>query len=45
MRTAFLVLAIGGFAGLGVLDLLQGNLRLGIAACILAVANGLLLTS
>lgn len=44
MRTALLVLALAGFVGLGVVDLLAGELRAGVAALLLAVANALLLT-
>jgi len=39
MRTALLVLALTGFVGLGVLDLLAGDLKHGGAALLLAVAN------
>lgn len=43
MRAVLLTMAITGFAGLGVLDLLTGSGRVGIAALFLAVANFLLL--
>jgi hypothetical protein len=39
-----LAMALGGFAGLGVLDIVAGNPRIGIASLLLAVANALLLT-
>lgn len=44
MRGFCLVAAIGGFAGLAGLDLLNGNVKVGVASLCLAVANGLLLT-
>lgn len=44
MRLIFLTLALGGFAGLGVLDVVGGNARVGIASLLLALANSLLLT-
>lgn len=43
MRTALLLCAIVGFAGLGVLDLLDGNPATGVASLMLAAANWLLL--
>lgn len=43
MRLALLILALAGFAALGLLDLAHGNIRLGIAALLLATANYLLL--
>lgn len=43
MRVALLVAIFVGFTGLGVLDLLAGQLRLGVAALLLAVVNCLLL--
>jgi hypothetical protein len=44
MRLAFLCAALGGFAGLGVLDLTAGNARVGVAELLLSGANALLLT-
>jgi hypothetical protein len=44
MRALFLILAIGGFAGLGLLDLAAGRLAAGVAALLLATANFLLLS-
>jgi hypothetical protein len=43
MRTALVIIAIVAFVGLGIIDLTQGAWRTGIAAFLLAVANGLLL--
>ena len=43
MRTLLLILAIGGFAGLGLLDLVAGRFAIGVAALLLATANFLLL--
>lgn len=43
MRTALLIIALTGFAGLGVMDLLHGQYPTGIAALLLVVANYLLL--
>ena len=44
MRLILLAMALAGFAGLGVLDLVTGNIRVGIASLLLSAANGLLLT-
>lgn len=44
MRTAALIAALGGFAVLAVLDLKAGHVSTGVAALMLAVANGLLLS-
>lgn len=44
MRVVLLGMALGGFAGLGAIDIAAGNARVGIASLLLAVANGLLLT-
>ncbi|MGH2954684.1 MAG: hypothetical protein ACRD2Z_03295 [Thermoanaerobaculia bacterium] len=44
MRTALLIAALGGFAGLGLTDLAGGRIDTGIAALLLATANLLLLT-
>lgn len=43
MRQLLLIACIGGFAGLGLLDLLHGRQDTGIAALFLAAANYLLL--
>lgn len=43
MRTLFLIMAIGGFVGLGLLDLSAGRVAVGVAALLLATANYLLL--
>lgn len=43
MRTVLLVAALSGFAGLGVLDVVDGRWSTGIASLLLAVANALLL--
>lgn len=45
MRTALLICCLGGFLALGALDLAEGNVRSGVAAVCLFVANGLLLTA
>lgn len=45
VRTGLLVAMLVGFAGLGVIDLLNGQLRTGVAALLLASANYLLLVS
>jgi hypothetical protein len=42
VRLALLIVGLGGFAGLGVIDLIAGNLRPGVAAVCLVLANGLL---
>ena len=43
MRTAFLIAAILGLAGIAIIELANGNLKLGVAGALLAIANGLLL--
>ena len=43
MRLALLVMALGGFAGLGLLDIAQAQWKTGVAALLLATANALLL--
>ena len=43
IRTLSIYVAIGALALLGVLDLHAHNYRVGVAACLLAAANGLLL--
>jgi len=43
VRLALVLTSLGAFAALGVVDLLGGEPRTGIAAVLLAVANGLLL--
>lgn len=43
MRLAFLLVALVCLMSLGVMDICVGNMRPGIAAVMLAVANGLLL--
>lgn len=43
-RTILLVAAIGGFAGLALLDLSAGRVSVGVAELMLAAANYLLLT-
>lgn len=45
MRTLLLICCLGGFLALGVMDLAAGNVRHGVAAVCLFVANGLLLTA
>lgn len=44
MRLAFIIAAVAGLAGLGVLALMHGELRYGAASLFLAAANFLLLT-
>lgn len=43
MRTVLLVIALGGFVALGFMDVFGGSPRTGIAALLVAVANGLFL--
>lgn len=43
MRTVLLVMALGGFAALGTMDIASGRYATGIAALLLAAANALLL--
>lgn len=43
MRTALLLMALLGFAGLAAIDLAHGELRTGVAALLLVIVNGLLL--
>lgn len=43
MRQVLLIACIGGFAGLGVLDILAGREMVGLAALLLAAANYILL--
>jgi hypothetical protein len=43
MRLVLLGVALAGFIGLGLLDITAGNTKPGVAALLLAVANGLLL--
>jgi hypothetical protein len=43
MRLVFLGMAVLGFVGLGILDLVDSNYRTGVAALLLAVVNLLLL--
>lgn len=44
MRIVLIIVALSGFVGLGLLDLFAGRPVTGIAALLLAAANGLLLT-
>lgn len=43
MRLTFYLAAILGFLGLGVLDLVSGNVKVGVASIAIGVANALLL--
>ena len=43
MRIALLAVALSAFVGLGLLDIAAGDIKPGVAALLLAVANGLLL--
>jgi hypothetical protein len=43
VRTALLLIALAGFAGLAVIDLMAGNWRIGIPALLLVIVNGMLL--
>jgi hypothetical protein len=43
MRTALLIVALGGFACLGLIDLSHGRTETGVAALLLVGANYLLL--
>lgn len=45
MRPAPLILIIGGFAGLGLLDIAHGHYTTGAAALLLAIVNALLLVA
>lgn len=44
-RTVFIAVALAGFLGLAALDFASGAWRTGVAALMLALANGLLLTA
>lgn len=43
-RTLLVATAVVAFCALGLLDLVAGNLKVGIASLMLAAANGLLLS-
>ncbi len=44
MKATLIAMTLVGLCGLGVLEILGGNFRVGIASLLLSVANGLLLT-
>lgn len=44
MRLALVILACGALAALGILDGVKGQIPVGIAGVMLAIANGILLT-
>lgn len=44
MRTACVVMIVGGMTLLACIDLSKGDYKIGIAAVLLAAANGLLLS-
>lgn len=44
MRLALVVVACGAFALLGLRDVIGGDVAVGIASLLIAVANGILLT-
>jgi len=45
IRTFFLVMLIGSYCALGLIDLAQGNLKLSAISFLLVVINGLVLSN